>query len=199
MTSWDGRAETSVRLTGPYAGKVRVERDGKVYLVPRHVFMQVTGNAGLPDMTVHFEWRDGRPQVVDLHIAAKPEGRGVQMSDLDPISLDKLARTVMIEHSTILTDESREGTTSVMPDWQHPAVERDRWALDGALTEAMSSRRGRRAAAELRTVADIYQEFRGRNALAVIAERLDVSERTAARRVANARHAGLITDDEPKG
>lgn len=188
MTGWSGEAQSTVKLTGRYAGQVRAGR----YLVPRHVFFDVVGRDGDPNMHMHFEYRDGRPQVVDLHVKSKPGGRGVRSSDLEPISLDGLAKNVMMEHSRIVSDRGIE--TPV--DWSHPALERERWKLDGQMSEAIASRRGRLRQAELARVAEIYEEFRGRNALQAIAMALDVHLRTAARRVKAAREAGLIKEKD---
>ena len=192
MTSWLERAEfqSGVKLTGPYGGKVRVGR----FIVPRHVFLDVTGGAGDPSAHIHFEWRDGRPQAVEVRVTAAPDGRGIGSSDLDALTLDAMATTVFQRHSTVVVAEGNGVTTSAMVDWSHPKWERDGWQLSGELTEAISSSRGRRTATELERVAEIYRERRGKDALTYIATALDVSLRTAARRVKAARQVGLISE-----
>lgn len=192
MTGWSGEATSGVRLTGPYARKIRVGR----YLIPQHVFFDVVGAAGEPDMHIHFEYRDGRPQVVELTVKAKDGGRGVRSSDLEPISLDGLAKSVMTQHTQIITKEDGGYRESVSPDWSHPAHERSFWELQGELAEAIGTRRGRVNEAMLQRVADLYEQYRGKNALQAISIDLGVSERTAARRVKAARDAGLIADGE---
>jgi hypothetical protein len=201
VTTWTGSAQTTVRMpgTGKYGGSVRVEWRGKIYLAPRHVFLQVIGDDGLPDLDAHFEWRDGRPQVVELALRAKPDGRGVATADLDALSLDTLARDVMIGHSRVLLAESEAATASALVDWDAPGAERERWALDAALASTMATRRKRIRTAELERVAALCQEFRGRNMSAAVATALGVSERTAARRIAAAKAAGLLETNTTEG
>jgi hypothetical protein len=191
MTAWMGNAQTTVKPTGVHGGQIRVGR----FIVPKHVFLDVEGRNGDPDLHAHFEWREGRPQVVELTVTAKPDGRGVRSVDLDSLSLDRLARTVFAEHSKIKIEPSEDGVTvSAMPDWDDERFAADRWELDGHLDEAISSTRGGKSRAELARVAAIYERHRGHGALLAVAADLEVSPRTAARRIKQARAEGLLVD-----
>lgn len=58
-----------------------VERIGDV-VFPKKVTYTLYGGDE-PEITTHFEIRDGRPELVELTVRALPKGRGLRASDMD--------------------------------------------------------------------------------------------------------------------
>jgi hypothetical protein len=196
MTQWMGDLKVTTKLAGPHGGRVRVGR----FILPRHVFVEIAGGNGHPDLHMHLEWREDRPQVVELSISAKADGRGVRSSDLEVLALDGIARSVFQGEAMIVQEDLPGGvTSSAFPDWSDPRFERDLWEVDRLLTESIATTRSTRSRAELERVAEVYQRHRGKGALLAVAAALGVSERTAARRVKDARLAGLIAKGDADG
>jgi len=190
-----GDLKITKKLTGRYGGRLRVGR----VILPRHVFVDFTGNEGHPDLRMHLEWRDGRPQVVELTITSKTDGRGIRTSDLEALALDGIARSIFEGEATIVLEDRADGTTlSAMPDWSDPRFERERWEIDSEINDAIATRRGTLTQAQLERVAEIHAQHKGKGALLAISSALGVSERTAARRVNDARAAGLLPDSDRK-
>jgi hypothetical protein len=184
--------QVTVHVGGPYGGQVRV---GDRFLVPRHAFVELKGHLGDPDVHAHVEWRDDSPQIVELTLTAKPNGRGLRSVDLDVLRPERLARLVLRDVSLEVNEEPGGATRTSLVDWSDPVNERDWWKVDGLLREAVASAgRGNGSGAELRQVADVYEaaKLKKANALNAVAVRLGISQRTAARRVAQARAAGLL-------
>jgi len=146
-------------------------------------------------VTAHLEWRDDAPQMVELTVKAKADGRGLRTADLEVLRPERIARYILRNASFEMNVEPG-GAVRVSPvDWSDPANERDWWRVDGLLREATAAAANRPATrTELRAVADVYEgaKAHGVNALTAVAMRLGVSERTAARRVKLARDAGLL-------
>lgn len=188
--TWMGSGEktSTVKLTGPYGGRLRIGR----FIVPKHVFFTITGSGGDPDLHAHFEWRDDRPQTVELRIVSKPDGRGLRPADLDALDLDGIARVTYREHTRIVEREGDGVVVEAVPDWSDERHERDRWELDGRISDALAAPGRGRSRAELQLVAEVYSEHKGKAALLAVAAALEVSQRTAARRIADARAAGLL-------
>lgn len=187
MTQWFGRFSTTVKMTGPLGGRVTVGR----YSLPKHVFAHLDGDNGHPDLHLHLAWRDGRPEVVEVSIKSKPDGRGVRTSDLEVLALDGLAKSIY-KSVAMEFEVEQGGATAFSPVDPDDFDSRGAWELDRDLTEAIASRRGGANRAMLAKVAEIYQQHDGRHALPRIAAALGVSDRTAARRVNEARAAGLL-------
>jgi hypothetical protein len=185
LDSW----KTTTKVTGPQGARIRV---GK-FLLPRHVFVDYAGKGGQPDLHLHLEWRDDRPQVVELSIKAKRAGRGVRSSDLEVLALDGIARAVF-ESVALTVEDHSDGYTVATPAnfLGDPDAEREFWKLDKDIADAIASRRGGTTTADLEKVAAMYQKH-PTGALQAIAAALGVSERTAARRVKAARAAGLLS------
>lgn len=191
MTQWMADIQITTKHTGPHGGRVRVGR----FILPRHIFVELTGHNGHPDLHMHLEWRDGRAQVIELSIKSKTDGRGIRTSDL-ALSLDAITRDVFDGEAQIVVEDRADGTTvSAMPDWSDPRWERDHWDVDREIGDAMAANRGAKSREQLANVADVYSSHRGKGALLAVATALGVSERTAARRVKDARAAGLLTEE----
>jgi hypothetical protein len=180
---WPGKMLWHSPRSGPYSGR---ERHGDT-MVPRHVLIEFEGKSANPDMTAHVELRNGRPILEEIRIKAKPEGRGIRSSDLTSVRVDALVKGVIGELSLPAgySDEPFGG------DWQR--VTNAQRSTARLTVDQLVRKSGRGVSqAELQIVASIHNQHLGGNALAVIADTLHVSERTAARRVAEARSAGLI-------
>jgi hypothetical protein len=130
-----------------------------------------------------FEIRDGAPEVVEFRITAKHDGRAVRTSDLNSWQpLEGLALNAFLRVGRI--GDREHGA------WP-PRAEREKWAMEGDLERAKARRRTPNTA-ELEEVAKIYREaLHGRPTEAVQVQ-LGYSRRTAARRVEQARAAGIL-------
>jgi hypothetical protein len=172
-----------------------------VLLYPR-ALLTVVGEGGEPDATVAFEVRplpehppgdpyarvhfvkDVRPEVIGIHISAKPNGRGITTADLRSLALDDLTTDVF----TVV------GTPRV-PPFRTP--EEDYRHMGRTVREARSRSRGKVTRAELEEVAKVYREFVGSTPTRAVQLAGSYSERTAARRVQQARAAGLLPRTTP--
>lgn len=196
---WAGKIEVRMFAGGQHGDLLLLD---DVLLHPRAVFT-VVGERGEPDATVAFEVRplpehppgdpylrvhsvkDVRPEVIGIHIAAKPNGRGITTADLRSFALDELTTDVF----------TRVGTPHVPP---FRAPEDDYRYIGRTVREARSASRGRVTRAELEEVARVYREHVGSTPTrAVRLEGNYSSERTAARRVQQARAAGLLPKTTP--
>jgi hypothetical protein len=168
-----------------------------VLLYPRAVFT-VVGEGGEPDATVAFEVhplpgdpylrvhrvKDVRPEVIGIHIAAKPGGRGITTADLRSFALDELTTDVF----TVVGTPHVPPYRTPMEDYRH---------IGRTVREARSRSRGRVTRAELEEVARVYREFVGSTPTRAVQLAGGYSERTAARRVQQARAAGLLPQTTP--
>ncbi len=193
-----------------WAGKIEVRRLcggadllllDDVLLYPRAVFT-VVGEGGEPDATVAFEVRplpehppgnpyllthrvkDVRPEVIGIQIAAKPDGRGITTADLRSFALDELTTDVF----TRVGVPKFRVTATPADDYRH---------IGRTVREARTASRGRVTRAELEEVARIYREFVGSTPTRAVQLAGNYSERTAARRVQQARAAGLLPQTTP--
>lgn len=102
---------------GRYAGGVAVGG----FVFPRHVFYE--GSDENVEVAIHFEWRDGEPRVCDMRVTAKPEGRGVGMSDVQGIRLQALGMAAFRDHAVGLTPDGRALLNEVR-NATHPEADR---------------------------------------------------------------------------
>ena len=162
----------------------QVERIGEA-VFPRDVTYTVTGDPAEPDITVRFEIRDGRPELVEFSMLAKPKGRGLRASDLQ-IFIDSLVERAFAKVALIPRDGG--GMTP-------PKNDSEIWRARGAATEARQTTRRKTPQATLEEVARVYQQHITGAPTAAVAAFFSLSHRTAARRVKEAADAGLL----PKG
>jgi len=156
--------------------------------VPPAVNFEAEGMKGAPDVFVRFEVRDGVPEVVDFRITAKPKGRAVRTSDLNGWQpLEGLALNSFRQvGSAGRRDDAHRLLGAVDPEG-----ERDEWAMRSDLDRAMDRPRTP-SRVELEEVARVYREaIKGRPTHAVQVQ-LGYTRRTAARRVQQARAAGIL-------
>jgi hypothetical protein len=195
---WDGAVEIRTFAGGQH-GDLLILDD--VLLHPRAVFT-VVGEGGEPDATVAFEIRprplhppddpylravevkDVRPEVIGIHIAAKPDGRGITTADLRSFALDELTTDVF----TVVGVPKLRATAMPADDYRY---------IGRTMREARTASRGRVTRAELEDVARVYREHVGSTPTRAVQLAGSYSERTAARRVQQARAAGLLPRTTP--
>lgn len=183
---WTGRAETRAWLDGGSAGgPVRVGD----FLLPRLASFDVTGDNGNPDLHVRFEVRDGRPECVEIRMTAKENGRGLRTSDAHVLTLDAMRIGVFADMAQQIAYDPETNTTTSSPITD----EREFWrALNEVDSVVKAPQRGV-TKAELEQVAKVYAEnVQGSPVKAVQAVLGYKSQRTAARRVQQARDEGLL-------
>ncbi|WP_280354279.1 hypothetical protein [Nocardia otitidiscaviarum] len=144
-------------------------------LCPREVFMRLTGSPEQPSVAVAFEMREGAPVCVDLQITAKAGGLGVVPEHFNMI---RLQLNQWMEVAFESAAQSTSAPFERVPDFA------DEQAASNAYEQARK-RGSRRKITEalLSETADLYREYFNERPLQAIAERFDVSERTAARYV----------------
>lgn len=163
-------------------------------LAPSAVEMTATGLKGAPDVFARFEIRDGIPETVDFRIVAKEDGRPVRSADLrewsalEGIALNAFHRFAWKRKVDPVTGQTVGGT--------QPEDDRDHWAIHGDLENARAQRRGP-SVAELEDVARTYREAIDGRPTEAVQVMFGYSRRTAARRVQQAREAGLLPSTTP--
>jgi hypothetical protein len=164
------------------------------FVLPRQLAFVVTGENGAPDLTIRFEVRDGRPVCVEVVATAKPEGRGLRTSDLHLLQLDTLAVSVFAQTALQSSFDPATNVTTMTPI----VDERSFWAAVNDVDRAVKAPQRGTTRAELEQVALVYRENIKGSPVAEVKERLGYgSERTAARRVQQARDAGLLPPTTP--
>ena len=156
--------------------------------------------SGAPDLEARFEVRDGVPECTEFTLRSKPGGRAVRTADLRLFDMDGFTLHVFTRKGAVL--KKPEGTAGAA---QPLASEREWWAANAAVAEAQ---RGRRSVSrwELEEVARIYNDnIHGTSSATspapgptkAVEQALRLSGRTAARRVQQARDAGLLPPTTP--
>ncbi len=173
---WSGRQEVRGLVDGKHGGFVEL---GDAIVPPKAVWT-FTGEKGSPDVTVRMEIRDGRPECVEVHVIAKPDGRGIMTADLRMFNID----------DRVVDTFAQLGVLGVNDDGERRKVFRD-------VNEARRSTRGTVTPAELADVARVYRENIDRTPTQMVGHLLGYSPRTAARRVEQARAAGLLPKTTP--
>lgn len=177
--AWEGRTRTSAKVGVP------VVVDG--YAVPKRVTFELEGTDGRagnasPDVTAHFEVRDGVPECVEISVRAKPAGRAVRSVDLALFNIENLTKRVFAEHATAIDGGAR------------PLSGETARRAANAIADRVEGPRPT-PEAELEAVARVYLTHRPTGSAAV-RDLLDYPARTAYRRVEQAREAGLIPSRE---
>jgi hypothetical protein len=174
-------------------GRVRWVAAGGSGIVPlgdtwvfRKARVEVQGLRGAPDMVAEFEILDGVPECTSIRWETKPGGRGIRTSDLHVIKVDGLTTNAFLKHAIV-----RRAHRS-----SPPRDEREHWAAVGDLGDAIATRNRGANRDELEQVAEIYREHLGGAPTAAVEKLLGYSRRTAARRVRQARDAGLLPETE---
>lgn len=162
--------------------------------VPIAVEFTGEGQRGAPDVFARFEIRNGVPETVEFRIAAKDKGRAVRTADLRAwVSLEGLATNAFMRFARLA---ARDEQTGDLLGAVAPEDEREGWTLRGDIQSAQSERRGA-STAELEEVARVYREAIDGRPTEAVQVMLGYSRRTAARRVQQAREAGLLPPTTP--
>lgn len=165
-----------------------VERVGDV-VFPKRVTYTLHGGDE-PEITTHFEVRNGRPELVELTVRAKPKGRGLRASDMQ-LLLDSLVSAAFAKVALIPRVDGDGEPLGMTP----PRDDRETWQAKGAVNAARPrAQRERRPIplSVLEEVARIYRENAEGKPTDSVATILGLSPRTAARRVKQAEEAGLL-------
>jgi hypothetical protein len=179
--AWRGKTRVGSKFGGRHGGLTKL---GDVP-VPRVAVYAHDGDDGEPDMEVTFEVRDGRPECVDFHVRAKPDGRGIRTADLQMVTnLDAMAVYLYSRVAPV-----PDGNAF---NWMWRQTEENAERARRAAYEARKARRGTVSPAELEQVAGVYRSNLESSPTRAVRLQLGYSERTAARRVQQARAAGLL-------
>lgn len=183
---WSGQFTTQSR---PAAGYVQLGDT----MVPRRATLTFTGDGETPDLVAQFEVRDGRPECVEIRVIAKRGSRGIRTADLVTFNVDGLAVNAFLGLA-----QRPAGTTGDRTVWAD-VVHRDAEARGAQhdLIEARHRSRGTVTPAELERVVKIYRQHADSAPTKAVEELLGYSARTAARRVQQARAAGLLPQTTP--
>jgi hypothetical protein len=166
------------------AGLVRL---GDV-LVPARVTTDSSADASAPLLTAAYEVRDGRPECVELHITSRPNGRGIRLRDLEELFTLDAACEAAFSRFVIRPDQ----------DWTQAALDATPGLRREAARDVRQARRSRTRRQELARVAQVYREHVDGNPTEAVRLVLSYgSHRTAARRVQEARAAGLLPPTTP--
>jgi hypothetical protein len=186
---WVGRGRVS-RQFGVKDNDVRIGD----FVMPRRASAFVDGANGEPDLEVHFEVRDGRPQCVDVHATAKPDGRPLRTSDLHVLALDAMTLSVFARLALKSTYDAETNVTTMVPIMD----EREFWQTVNDVDAVVKAPRRGVTRAELEQVANVYRNNVEAKPVQQVATIMGYgSERTAARRVQQARSAGLLPATTP--
>lgn len=144
--------------------------------VPQAVELRTEPRDSGPGIYVRAEVRHGVPDITALHLTASPDGRGLRTSDLLDWNLENLALNVLM-----------------YSEWSEPS-EDEWWAANKAGDARAQARAKARkpTSADLQQVANIYRAAFSSRPTQAVARAFGFSHRTAARRVADARTAGLL-------
>lgn len=182
--SWPGQVSIRGHEGGRNGAQVILGRT----LVPPVATFEIEGANGAPDAIVRFEVRDGRPECMEISVKANPSGRGIRSADMTLFNLDTLIEHVFTELGSVIEQNPHNPSESIAI-WPKES-ERAYWARRGDVHVARANRGPTKE--ELERVASIYREHHGGAPLQAVAMLLSTSRRTAARRVAQAREAGLL-------
>jgi hypothetical protein len=187
--SWRGRG----RISTPVGSRRTQVRVGD-FVLPRTLTFTVDGEKGEPDLEIRFEVRDGRPRCVEVKAMSKPDGRALRTSDLQVLSLDALTVSVFAQTSMHSSFDPENNVTVMTPITD----ERSFWSAVNNVDAALKAPKRGTTKAELEQVAKVYKDNIHGSPVQEIQQVLGYgSERTAARRVQQARDAGLLPPTSP--
>ncbi|WP_210441500.1 hypothetical protein [Nocardioides xinjiangensis] len=161
----------------------------ETHAFPVAVELLAEGQKGAPDVRIKFEVRDAVPEVVDFRMTASAKGRAVRTADFAAWQLEGLALNAFTQFAHATDPDEGDPRPG-------PKSEREFWQVNNLLTEARATRRGP-SEAELEDVARIYREAINHRPTEAVQLRFGYSRRTAARRIQQARAAGLLPKTTP--
>lgn len=187
-----------------WPGKIKFSGKGETWLtdskgtvsIPTTATMEVRGENGHPDATVKFEVRDGRPEVIEIHVIGKPGGREIRSADMSLFNLDNLTANVMSNLGQKMTNfrvTEENGIVQGYADFGGSDSEEDIWATNRAVHEVRAKGRRGVSRVELERVAEVYREHVDRGPVDAVQHLLGYgSRRTASRRIKAAEEAGFL-------
>ena len=194
--AWRGRTRVEGLLGGRHGG---LRRLGDAVVPPRVLFSH-EGEGGEPDLRMLFEVRDDRPECTEITITVKPGGRGIRTADLHTLNLDAMTTNVFAQVAVMRNRINPFDGTPVPDDTillHGPRDEAEARRLQRDIYETRAARRGTVTRAELEEAARVYRENVDGSPTRAVAMLCGYSERTAARRVQQARAAGLLPKTTP--
>jgi hypothetical protein len=138
--------------------------------VPSQIDVDFSRDRTAPIRKLKVEVRQGIPECTEIHLAARPEGRGLRPSDLEAIDLTNWIEDILWECAR---QETPDGFVSV-------AGERN---SRKAILHARKAARRKVTPELLQRVADLYKTHINAKPIEAVREEFDVSYRTAARYV----------------
>jgi hypothetical protein len=191
--AWGGRITFEALVGGRHGGYVPLGGAA----VPRRMRLTMEGYNGAPDLKMLFEIREERPECIEISVTAKSGGRGIAASDLQVLQrrLGMLAAEAFAQVAAKPFYRQRDGQFAGV----YGSIDEDGYQrVVRDLYEARSARRGSVTRGELEDVARIYREHVDASPTQVVKLLLGYkSDRTAARRVQQARAAGLLPATTP--
>jgi hypothetical protein len=180
-----GEPHFEAQLGGRYGGLRRLGN----FIVPARVAYSYEGKRGEPDIKATFEIHDGRPECMEFTITAKRDGRGLRTADLRVFDLTEMAVGAFLMFATVPRPSQDEPDAVLLfPPRDEAEVRR----AERDIYEARAARRGAVTRAELEEVARIYRKHIKASPTKAVEMVLGYPPRTAARRVEQARAAGLL-------
>ena len=162
------------------------------FLVSEHAHLRGTDEeGGAPGVEARFEVRDGVPECVEFTLRSKPGGRAVRSADLRLFDLDGITLNTFTRRGAI-RKKLDDGPGHAEPI----ADEREWWAANAAVAAAQRRRKSV-SQWELEEVSRIYNENVDGHPTKAVEKAMNLSVRTAARRVQQAREAGLLPQTTP--
>jgi hypothetical protein len=138
--------------------------------VPSQVDVDFSRDRSAPVRTLKIEVRQGIPICTEIHLAARPDGRGLRTSDLEAIDLANWVQDILSECSFQVTPDgliSQPGTRDSLK----------------AIEYAQKAGRRKVTPELLQRVAEVYRAHIDAKPIDAICDEFDVSYRTAARYV----------------
>jgi hypothetical protein len=145
--------------------------------VPGRIDVDFSRDRSAPIRKLKIEVRQGIPECTEIHLVARPDGRGLRPADLEAIDLTAWVEDILSECTYRQTPD---GLISV------PGERNSRKAIE----QARKAPRRKVTPELLRRVADVYRENIDGKPIGAIRDEFDVSYRTAAR------YVELCRDDE---
>jgi hypothetical protein len=189
---------------GTWAANITLTSEGRMVVlgdavVPSKVTLDAKGIRGGPDASAVFEFRKGRPECVEIVVNAHSGGRGIRSEDMNLFNIDNLIANVYSQVGMPLTIEPGGRVASASGRLDDEGI----WAVRGAIAERRSRTRRTANDEELLQVAEVYRDQLkkkkpeyGGTAEALMAILGYGSERTARRRIEQARAAGYLPKTE---
>lgn len=169
---------------------VQIGEDGLTF-VPEDAHVVGVGLRGAPNLEARFEVRDGVPECVEFCLRSQPGGRAVRSADLRLFDIEGFTfNTFMRFTKRARPGEQTQPQAAQVAPHAHED-ERQWWAAAKDFGDAQRQRKSANQA-ELEEVARIYAEHAGSGPAKAVRVAMNYRERTAARRVAQARAAGLL-------